>query len=142
MATLVISLHLSTTYNIRWCEVRFLRHKDEVVEEFKTFQRKLETERSKRINFVQSDNGTEYINTSFDKFLRDKGIQRRLTAPENPEQNEVAERKNRSLTETARCLLLQSGLPSLFWAEAVSMANFLRNRCPTSKLNGKTPYEE
>ena len=56
-------------------------------------------------------------------------------------QNGVAERRNRTLMEMARCLLIQSGLPPTFWAEAVNTANYIRNRSPTSKLNGRTPYE-
>lgn len=64
-----------------------------------------------------------------------------MTVPHNPEQNGIAERKNRSLLDTACCLLLQSGLPSRFWAEAVNTANYIRNRCPTKSLEGKTPYE-
>ncbi|KMQ87115.1 gag-pol polyprotein [Lasius niger] len=41
----------------------------------------------------------------------------------------------------ARCLLIQSGLPPTFWAEAVNTANYIRNKSPTSKLKERTPYE-
>ncbi|KMQ91542.1 retrovirus-related pol polyprotein from transposon tnt 1-94 [Lasius niger] len=54
---------------------------------------------------------------------------------------ETQERRNRTLMETARCLLIRSGLPPSFWAEAVNTANLIRNRCPTSRLKGRTPYE-
>jgi len=53
----------------------------------------------------------------------------------------VAERRNRTLIEMARCLLIQSGLPPSFWAEAVNTANYIRNRCPSNSLNGKTSFE-
>ena len=43
--------------------------------------------------------------------------------------------------ESAKCLLIQSGLPPSFWAEAVSTANYIRNRSPTSSLDGRTPHE-
>ena len=43
--------------------------------------------------------------------------------------------------EAARSMLLHSSLPLSFWAEAVSTANYLRNRSPTLALSGKTPYE-
>lgn len=43
--------------------------------------------------------------------------------------------------ETARCLLIQAGLPAMFWAEAVNTANYIRNRCPSKAINGKTPFE-
>lgn len=45
------------------------------------------------------------------------------------------------LVKAARCSLLSSNLSSSFWAEAVSTACFVRNRCPTKALQGKTPYE-
>ena len=53
----------------------------------------------------------------------------------------TSERKNRTLLEMARCILMQTGLPPGFWAEAISTANYIQNRCPTKSLNGKTPYE-
>ena len=61
--------------------------------------------------------------------------------PHTPEQNGVAKRKNRTLIEMARCMLLQSELSKGFWAEAVATANYIRNRCPTTSLKGKTPFE-
>lgn len=125
----------------RWCEVRFLHQKSDVQKEFEAFKALMETQHGKKTKFIQSDNGKEYVNKNFDNFLTDHGMQRRLTAPQNPEQNGISERKNRSLVETARCLLVLSGLPASLWAEAVNTANYIRNRSPTSSLNGKTPYK-
>jgi len=124
-----------------WCEVKFVEHKNQVLCEFENFRALMETQKGRKIKCLQSDNGLEYVNKRFDEFIRKHGITRRLTVPYNPEQNGVAERRNRTLMETARCLLIQAGLPASFWAEAVNTANFIRNRCPTSKLQGKTPYE-
>ncbi|KMQ86259.1 retrovirus-related gag-pol polyprotein [Lasius niger] len=127
--------------NTRWCEVRFLKSKDEVLQRFKEFKNLVENQKEKKIKYLQSDNGTEYKSNQFDNFLKEHGIARRFSIAYNPEQNGIAERKNRTLNDMARCLLIQSGLPSSFWAEAISTANHIRNRCPTSSLNGKTPYE-
>ena len=41
----------------------------------------------------------------------------------------------------ARCMLLEAGLPITYWGEAVLYAVFIRNRCSTAALDGKTPYE-
>lgn len=125
-----------------WCEVRFIDQKHQVIDEFDNFRAFVNTQQGKAIKCLQSDNGREYVNKCFDELLRRHGILRRLTAPYNPEQNGVAERRNRTLMEMARCLLMQSGLPSTFWAEAVNtnLANFIRNRSPTRKLKSKTPY--
>jgi len=126
----------------RWCEIHLLRRKDEVLAAFKDFKMKVENYHSRKIKFLQTDNGKEYCNTEFDNFLRENGIQRRLTVTHTPEQNGVAERRNRTLLDTTRCLLIDSGLSQSFWGEAISTANYLRNRCPSSSLKGKTPFEK
>lgn len=124
-----------------WCEIRFLSRKSEVAEEFENFRLFVDTQKGIKIKTLQSDNGKEYDNRVLDQILLKNGIIRRLTAPYNPEQNGVSERRNRTLMETARCLLIESGLPSKFWAEAVNTANFVRNRSPSRRLEGKTPFE-
>ena len=58
----------------------------------------------------------------------------------SPSQNGVAERKNRSIVEMAKCMLLDAGLPLKYWGEAVMTAVYLQNRLPT-KATGKTPFE-
>ena len=73
--------------------------------------------------------------------MKDTGIQRRTSTAYTPQQNGVAERKNRTLMEMVRCLLIQSGLPASFWGEALRTANYTRNRCVSRSLDGRTPYE-
>ena len=90
---------------------------------------------------LQSDNGREYCNAEMDKVLKTNGIRRRLTVTYSPEQNGVAERRNRTLVEAAGCSLIQSGLPPSFWAEAIMAANYVRNRCISSSLDGKTLFQ-
>lgn len=125
----------------RWTEVRLIRSKDEVFKHFKEFKQLVENQKEKRIKQLHTDNGGEYINITFNDFLKEHGISRRCTVAYNPEQNGICERKNRTLYEMARCLLIQAKLPPMFWAEAVSTANYIRNRVPTSSLQGKTPYQ-
>ena len=101
----------------------------------------VETSTGRRIKILQSDNGTEYCNNQFDEFLVKNGIRRRLATAYTPQQNGVAERKNRTLVEMARCMMRQAGAPPAFWAEAIRNANYTRNRCPTSALEGQIPYQ-
>ena len=61
--------------------------------------------------------------------------------PYTPQQNGVAERKNRSLMEMARCMVKSQSLPHGFWLEAVMCATYVLNRCPTKALQVVTPYE-
>lgn len=125
----------------RWCQVYFLKSKDEATDKFIEFKNFVENQTGLKVKAFHSDNGKEFCNSVMDHILKDSGIQRRLTIPRTPEQNGVAERKNRTLIETARCLLAQSGLPTQFWAEAINTANYIRNFCITKSLNGCTPYE-
>ncbi|XP_070014477.1 uncharacterized protein [Nicotiana sylvestris] len=64
-----------------------------------------------------------------------------FSAPRNPQQNGVVERKNRTLEDMARTMLLSSKLPHNFWAEAVNTACYIISRCMTRPLIEKTPYE-
>lgn len=90
---------------------------------------------------MRSDNGREYCSQKFEDFLKKEGIEHHLTVEYTPQQNGVAERKNRTLLDMARCMLIQSGLPLKFWAEAISTATYLRNRCLSKSLNGETPHK-
>lgn len=126
----------------RWCEVYFLKTKNKALEAFKLYKNYVEKFTGSKIKYFQSDNGGEYVNVEFDEFLRKEGIQRRLTVPRTPQQNGVAEKMNRTLVEMARCMLLNSDLCIGFWAEAIDTACYVRNRCPTSALDGDIPYEK
>ncbi|GJY85512.1 retrovirus-related pol polyprotein from transposon TNT 1-94 [Tanacetum coccineum] len=70
-----------------------------------------------------------------------RGITRQLTAPYTPEQNDVAERKNRTVVEMARSMLKQKGMPHSFWAEGVATAVHILNLSPTKAVWNQTPYE-
>ncbi|GJR87645.1 retrovirus-related pol polyprotein from transposon TNT 1-94 [Tanacetum coccineum] len=69
------------------------------------------------------------------------GIKEEYSNARTLQQNEVAERKNRTLIEAARTMLADSFLPNTFWAEAVSTACYVLNRVLVTKPQNKTPYE-
>ncbi|KAK3894704.1 hypothetical protein Pcinc_001550 [Petrolisthes cinctipes] len=73
--------------------------------------------------------------------VKDEGIRHEYTIPKTPEQNGVSERMNRTLVEQIRAMLIDSGLPHRFWAEALSTACYLNNRSPARALKGKTPCQ-
>lgn len=124
----------------RWSEIYFLKKKSDVFEAFQNFKSHAENHTGEKIKFLQTDNGSEYCSRQFDDYLAKNGIRRRLSVAHTPQQNGVSERKNRTLVEMARCQLIQSKLSPSFWAEAVSTANYIRNRCPSKSLNEQTPY--
>ena len=69
------------------------------------------------------------------------GIDHKLTVSYSPEQNGVSERKNRTVVEMARCLLLEKKLPQSIWAEVVHTSVYLLNRLQPKVMDGKTPIE-
>ncbi|GJU76965.1 ribonuclease H-like domain-containing protein [Tanacetum coccineum] len=83
----------------------------------------------------------EFKNRDFIEFCGSKGIKREYSNARTPQQNGVAERKNRTLIEAARTMLADSFLPNTFWAEAVSTACYVLNRVLVTKPQNKTPYE-
>jgi hypothetical protein len=125
----------------RKTEVVFLREKSQAFEHYREYEALVTNQSGKRIRALRSDNGGEYIDGNFKKYLASKGTENQFTAPYSPHQNGVAERKNRTLVEMARCILQDAGLSHAFWAEAVAFANYVCNRLPTSAVSDVTPEE-
>ena len=118
-----------------------LKTKDQVFEHFKEWQAEVETFTGKKVKALRSDNGGEYTSNAFQAHLKCCGVRHELTIPKTPEQNGVAEHLNCTLLEATRALLLDAKLPQQFWAEAISTAAYLRNRSPTTAVDGATPHQ-
>ncbi|GJW57850.1 putative ribonuclease H-like domain-containing protein [Tanacetum coccineum] len=112
----------------RFSWVFFLRTKDETSGILKDFIRQIENQLNQKVKTIRCDNGTEFKNRDFIEFCGSKGIKREYSNARTPQQNRVAERKNRTLIEAARTMLADSFLPNTFWAEAVSTACYVLNR--------------
>ncbi|KAJ9553357.1 hypothetical protein OSB04_017402 [Centaurea solstitialis] len=125
----------------RFTWVYFLRTKDETSGLIKPFVTRVENKTNLRVKLIRSDNGTEFKNADLNSFCEEKGIERQYSAPRTPQQNGVAERRNRTLIEAARTMLADSKLPITFWAEAINTACYVQNRVLIVKSKGKTPYE-
>lgn len=118
----------------RYTTVFFLREKSDVEEKLKHFVMEVKTTFGRPPKVIRSDNGGEFKNKSLETFFKKEGIRQQFTTPHTPQQNGIAERKNRTLNEMARCMLLDAGLPTKYWAEAVNTASYLQNRLPTRSL--------
>ncbi|KAJ4813156.1 polyprotein [Rhynchospora pubera] len=121
--------------------VYFLKEKSEAFAVFKKFKVLVEKLNGNYIKAVRSDRGGEYISKEFEYFCEEHGIRRFLTAPYSPQQNGVAERKNRTILDMVRSMLKSKNMPKEYWAEAVQCAVYLQNRCPTASLENMTPQE-
>nr|GEV50626.1 copia protein [Tanacetum cinerariifolium] len=106
-----------------------------------TFVKSLKNQLRLKVKLIRSDNGTEFKNSDLNQFSGLKGIKREFSVPKTPQQNGIAERKNRTLIEAARTMLTDSLLPIPFWAEAVNIACYVQNRVLVTKPHNKTPYE-
>ncbi len=118
-----------------------LKAKSKVFMYFKQFLVLAENMSACKLGTLCSYRRGEYMSSYFNSFLAEHGIKHQSTVPYTPQQNGVAERKNMSLMEMARCMVKSQALPHSCWLEAVMCATYVLNRCPTKALQSITPYE-
>ena len=80
----------------------FLANKDDVIDAFRIFYKKVQNEKGYSITCIRSDHGGEFENHSFENhsfenFCNNFGIEHQFSSPRTPQQNGVIERKNRSI---------------------------------------------
>jgi transposase InsO family protein len=121
--------------------VFFLQDKDETQKVLKKFLKTAQNEFDAKIKRIRSDNGTEFKNTQVEDYLDEEGIKHEFSAPYTPQQNGVAERKNRTLIEMARIMLDEYKTSDRFWVEAVNTTYHVINHLYHHKFLKKTPYE-
>ena len=133
----------------RYCYLYLLHEKSQSVNVLEVFINEVERQLNRKVKVVRSNRGGEYygkFNESgqcpgpFAKFLESRGICAQYTMPGTPQQNGVAERRNRTLMEMVRSMLNHSTVPLSLWMHALKTAVYLLNRVP-SKAVPKTPYE-
>jgi hypothetical protein len=122
--------------------VFFMKMKDEVFCRFQEFRAQVENQTGKKIKVLRSDNGGEYNSNDFKDFCKEAGIKRELTVSYNPEQNGVADRKNRSIIGSAMAMIHDQELPMILWAEACNRTMYVQNMSPHRILGNKTSEEE
>ncbi|GJZ73806.1 putative ribonuclease H-like domain-containing protein [Tanacetum coccineum] len=93
------------------------------------------------VKVIRCDNRTEFKIKEMNQFCERNSIKREFSVAITPQQNRVAERKNRTLIEAARTMLADSKLPTTFWAEAVNTACYVQNSVLVIKPHNKTTYE-
>ncbi|GJS49212.1 putative ribonuclease H-like domain-containing protein [Tanacetum coccineum] len=125
----------------RFSWVFFLAKKDETSGILKDFITGIENQLNHKVKIIRCDNGTEFKNYDMNQFCGIKRIKREFSNARTPQQNGVAERKNRTLIEAARTMLADSLLHIPFWAKAVNTACYVQNRVLVTKPHNKTPYE-
>nr|GEU99076.1 hypothetical protein [Tanacetum cinerariifolium] len=90
---------------------------------------------------IRTDNRTEFKNQALKEYFDSVGISHQMSSVRTPQQNGVVERRNRTLVEAARTMLIFSRAPLFFWAEAIATACFTQNRSIIHHRFNKIPYE-
>ena len=121
--------------------VNLLKSKSDALTISKALISALEVDRETTLKCLRTDGGGEYVSAAWQNFSQEKGFLHELTAPCSPRANGMSERLNRTLLEKVRCLLIWSELPKSYWDVALLHSNWLRNRQPTSALQGGIPVE-
>ncbi|XP_074306218.1 uncharacterized protein LOC141641459 [Silene latifolia] len=119
--------------------VYLLLDKTEVSDMFMSFIHMVQTQFSKSLKNVRSDNGTEF--NSMTGYFFQNGIKFETSCVGTPQQNGRVERKHRHILNVARALRFQANLPNSFWGECILSSAYLINRTPSQLLNNLTPYK-
>ena len=144
---------ITTTSGFRWFIIfvddctrmtwlYLLKNKSEVAERFLTFHNMIKTQFSTTLQVFRSDNGGEFVNRYLQGYFKEHGILYETTCVDTPQQNGVAERKNRQILEITRASLIGANMKPHWWEEAITTVVYLLNRVPTSVLNFQTPSDK
>ncbi|GJU22909.1 retrovirus-related pol polyprotein from transposon TNT 1-94 [Tanacetum coccineum] len=104
----------------RFTWVKFLRSKDETPEVVIKFLKQIQVGLNKTVRNIYTDNGTEFVNKDLTDYYERVSIFHQKTVPRTPQQNDVVKRRNRTLVEAARTMLIFSKALMFLWAEAVA----------------------
>nr|GEZ04833.1 retrovirus-related Pol polyprotein from transposon TNT 1-94 [Tanacetum cinerariifolium] len=133
---------LVVTYDYsRFTCVLFITIKDETNDILKSFITRIENLVDHKVKVIRCDNGTEFKNREIYQFCEIKGIMRQFSVARTPQQNEVTERRNKTLIEAAKTILADSKLPTTFWAEAANTACYVQIRVLVVKPHNKIPFK-
>ena len=117
-----------------------MHHKSETFDKFKEFRTKVEKQLGVPIKSLRSNQGGEYLSDEFQQHLLENEIVSQLTTLGTPQNNGVAERRNKTLLDMVRFMMSYSTLPTTFWGYALLTACYLLNNVP-SKSVPKTPHK-
>ncbi|GKB40245.1 retrovirus-related pol polyprotein from transposon TNT 1-94 [Tanacetum coccineum] len=121
--------------------VKCLRSKDEAPDFIIKFLKMIQVRLKVPVRRIRTDNGTEFVNQTLREYYEKVGISHETSVARSPQQNGVVERRNRTLIEDARTMLIYAKAPLFLWAEAVDTACYTQNRSIIRLRHRKTPYE-
>ncbi|GJY37358.1 retrovirus-related pol polyprotein from transposon TNT 1-94 [Tanacetum coccineum] len=124
----------------RYTWTHFLRSKDETPAVLIDFLTLVQRGLHAQVRTVRTNKGTKFLNKTFHAYFAKDGIRHETSTTRTPEQNDVIERRNRTLVEAARTMLSAAKVPFFFWTEAIATSCFTQNRSLIIPRHEKTPY--
>ena len=85
------------------------------------------------VHCIRTDNGMEFVNELWKEWCQSKGIIHKTTTPYSLAQNRVVERGNCTWMEHAHCMMHDSNMPFVLWAEAFATTIYLENLLSSSQ---------
>nr|GFB91283.1 integrase, catalytic region, zinc finger, CCHC-type, peptidase aspartic, catalytic [Tanacetum cinerariifolium] len=134
-------LHMDLCGPMRIASVNGKRSKDEAPEVIIKFLKRITVLLQSPVINIRTDNDTEFKNQVLKEYFDTVGISHQMSSVRTPQQNKVVKRRNRTLVEAARTMLIFSRAPLFLWAEAIATACFTQNRSIIHRRFNKTPYE-
>ncbi|GJY47379.1 retrovirus-related pol polyprotein from transposon TNT 1-94 [Tanacetum coccineum] len=125
----------------RFTWVNFLASKDEASDFIIKFLKMIQVRLNATVRNIRTDNGIEFVNQTLRDYYKHVGISHETSVARTPQQNGVVERRNRTLVEAARTMLIFVQAPLFLWAKAIATACYTQNRSIIRRRYGKTPYE-
>ena len=101
----------------------------------------VENEMDSKIKCLRADNGGDFTSKEFMDYCNNHGIKRQFFIARTPQQNGVVERKNMTIQEMVRTMIVDSNLTDIFWTQAVYTTVQIQNRVMLINNTDKTPYE-
>nr|GEW99132.1 integrase, catalytic region, zinc finger, CCHC-type, peptidase aspartic, catalytic [Tanacetum cinerariifolium] len=112
---------------VQWAKVKCLRSKDEALNFIIKFLKMIQVRLKVPVHRIRTDNGTEFLNQTLREYYEQVSISHETSVARSPQQNGVIERRNRTLIEAARTMLIYAQALLFLWAEAVAIACYTQN---------------
>ncbi|GKE89404.1 retrovirus-related pol polyprotein from transposon TNT 1-94, partial [Tanacetum coccineum] len=125
----------------RFTWFKCLRSKDEASDFIIKFLKMIHVRLKTHVRRIRTDNGTEFVNQTLREYYEKVDISHETSVARSPQQNGIVKRRNRTLIEAARTMLIYAKASLFLWAEAVATACYTQNRSIIRLHHGKTPYE-
>nr|GEX37720.1 hypothetical protein [Tanacetum cinerariifolium] len=107
--------------------VKVLRSKDETLEVVIKFLKKIQVGLNKTVRFIHTDSGTKFVNHHLTHYYESVSIFHQKLVSRTPQQSGVVLRRNHTLVEASRTMLIFSKVSMFLWAEAVAIAFYTQN---------------